>query len=220
MDERLHQIERHWTERAGVFDEEPDHGLRDPGTALAWKGLLNDLVPPGAVDILDLGCGTGSLSVVLARPDRRVVGVDLAATMVEAARLKAVSAGVDVRLVVGDASAPPVAPGMWDVVLVRHVAWTLLEPEATIRHWFGLLRPEGRLVLIEGRWTADGTAAGIPLPWGGGVTAEALRAVLERTGEVVEYRSLSADAALWGRSVNDERYAIVASRTRQRSPKR
>src|SRR5699024_6087406 len=51
-----------------------------------------------------------------------------------------------------DASDPPFEPASVDVVLARHILWTLPHPSAALRRWAGLLRPGGRLVLIEGRW--------------------------------------------------------------------
>jgi ubiquinone/menaquinone biosynthesis C-methylase UbiE len=86
-----------------------------------------------------------------------VSGVDVAPRMVAAARAKAASAGVTAEFVVGDAAAPPWAPGSFDVVLTRHVLWAMPDPDEALRHWIGLLRPGGLLLLIEdaGRPAAD-----------------------------------------------------------------
>ena len=70
--------------------------------------------------------------------------------MVDLARAKL--AGRDAAFLVGDAAAPPVGEQRFDVVLVRHVLWTLPDPGRVLRHWRGLLRPGGRLVLVEGVW--------------------------------------------------------------------
>ena len=79
-------MRRYWDGRAGTFDEEPDHGLRDPAVRQAWADLLLPLVPPSS-RVADLGCGTGTLSVLLAGAGHDVHGVDLAPRMVEAARV-------------------------------------------------------------------------------------------------------------------------------------
>lgn len=54
---------------------------------------------------LDLGCGTGPWSVVLAQRGWRVVGIDLIPKAARAARRRAQSAGVDIRFVEGDVTA-------------------------------------------------------------------------------------------------------------------
>ena len=204
-------ISEYWDAAADTFDDETDHGLHAPVTYAAWAALFAEWVPAGS-RVLDLGCGTGSLAVLLAGQGHRVTGVDLSARMIELARGKA--AGLAVALVVGDAAAP-VVTGSFDVVVVRHLLWTLPDPHAALRNWRGLLAPGGRFVFVEGRWGqpdadvtpyAEGTGA---LPWAGGVPAVTLAAAVRELGPVVEVRPLT-DPDLWGREVSDERYALLA----------
>lgn len=110
-----------WDAEADRFDDEPDHGLRDPGVRQAWTHLLTATLPPPPARILDLGCGTGTLSVLLAELGYDVRGVDIAPRMIERAQDKARRHGVDARFEVGDASTPTLDGGGVDVVLARHV---------------------------------------------------------------------------------------------------
>ncbi|MBV7695278.1 bifunctional 2-polyprenyl-6-hydroxyphenol methylase/3-demethylubiquinol 3-O-methyltransferase UbiG [Streptomyces sp. TRM70350] len=188
-----------WDALAATFDDEPDHGLRDPEVRDAWARRLRSWLPGTACDVLDLGCGTGSLSLLAAEQGHRVTGVDLSPAMVELARAK--PAGRDAVFLVGDAAAPPVGERRFDVVLVRHVLWALPDPGRALRHWWALLRPGGRLVLVEGVW---GTVAPV------GMAAERVRELLAPVAGAVRVERLSQDPALWGRVVDDERYAVVA----------
>ncbi|GAA0650524.1 hypothetical protein GCM10009535_30770 [Streptomyces thermocarboxydovorans] len=77
-----------WDAAAAAFDEEPDHGLRDPRVRAAWAGRLRDWLPAAPADVLDLGCGTGSLSLLAAEQGHRVTGVDRSRAMVTPAREK------------------------------------------------------------------------------------------------------------------------------------
>lgn len=115
-----------WDERAASFDEEPDHGLRAPGVCRAWDGRLRGWLPGRAGDVLDLGCGTGSLSLLASEQGHRVTGVDLSPAMVTLAREKL--AGRDAVFLVGDGAAPPIGEQRFDAVLVRHVLWALPDP--------------------------------------------------------------------------------------------
>ncbi len=188
-----------WDATAATFDDEPDHGLRDPAVRAAWAALLTRHLPPPPCDLVDLGCGTGSLAVLLAEAGHRVRGVDSSPAMVEAARSKAEAVGVQVELAVGDAAAPPYAPSSCDVVLVRHVLWALPDPAAAVARWARLLRPGGRLVLVEGHWHT-----------GGGLPAEQTEELVRRCRDSAVVHRLD-DPALWGGPVEDERYLLVST---------
>ncbi|MGW5134290.1 class I SAM-dependent methyltransferase [Streptomyces sp. NPDC004135] len=188
-----------WDAQAAVFDEEPDHGLRDPAVRRAWAERLRDWLPRRPGDVLDVGCGTGSLSLLAAEQGHRVTGVDLSPVMVRLAREKL--AGRDAVFLIGDAAAPPVGEQRFDAVLVRHVLWTLPDPARVLRHWYGLLRPGGRLVLVEGVWGSVDPV---------GIPAERLTGLLAPIAGRVRVERLSGDALLWGGEVTDERYAVVA----------
>ncbi|MEU3443031.1 class I SAM-dependent methyltransferase [Streptomyces griseoincarnatus] len=190
-----------WDARAATFDEEPDHGLRDPEVRAAWAARLKDWLPGRPGDVLDLGCGTGSLSLLAAEQGHRVTGVDRSPAMVQPARQKL--AGRHAVFLTGDAARPPVDGERYDAVLVRHVLWTLPEPGRVLRRWRGLLRPGGRLVLVEGVW---GTVSPVGIP------VDRLTALLAPLTARVRVERLSGDPALWGREVDDERYAVVALR--------
>lgn len=188
-----------WDAAAATFDDEPDHGLRDPVVREAWAARLAGWLPQQPGDLLDLGCGTGSLSLLAAEAGHRVTGVDLSPAMVDLARAKL--AGRDAVFMVGDATAPPVGERLFDVVLARHLLWALPDLDRALRQWRGLLRPGGRLVLIEGLWGAT-SPVGLP--------ADRVTALLAPLAPDVRVERLSDDARLWGREVEDERYAVVA----------
>ena len=202
-----------WEEQSQRYDEEVDHGLRDERAREAWRARLTEWLPAEPSDLLDLGCGTGSLSRLALDAGHRVVGVDLTPGMVTQAREKCPEG----RFLVGDASLPPVGEQRFDVLLARHLLWTLPDPHAVLAHWVSLVRPGGRLVLVEGRWWPASSGAVTPyaqgteaMPWQGGVRAEDLVAALDPLVERLEVVCLSDDDALWGRAVDDERYAVVA----------
>jgi ubiquinone/menaquinone biosynthesis C-methylase UbiE len=192
------QTKEIWDAQAASFDEQPDHGLKDPSVRAAWSDLLLPLMPPAPASVVDLGCGTGSLAVLLAQAGYVVHGVDLSSRMLAVARKKAEDAGVSVELREGDAADPPCSPSAYDVVLVRHVLWAMPDPSAALDRWVRLLKPGGRLVLVEGRWFT-----------GAGISAEKCRRlVLARRADATV--SLLDDPALWGTQIDDERYVLVS----------
>ncbi|MCC8247604.1 methyltransferase domain-containing protein [Saccharothrix luteola] len=181
---------RFWDAQAATFDEDADHGLRDPAVRRAWADVLLPRLPPAPASVVDLGCGTGSLAALLAEAGHHVAGLDLSERMLAPARAKA--PGIDFRQ--GDAAHPPYPPGSFDVVLARHVLWALPDPAAALDRWRALLKPNGRLILVEGRWST-----------GAGLTAAECVALLGE-GDVHPL----TDPTLWGREITDERYLVVA----------
>ncbi|REK87923.1 class I SAM-dependent methyltransferase [Streptomyces inhibens] len=189
----------YWDAAAETFDDEPDHGLGDPAVRAAWAARLRGWLPSGPADVLDLGCGTGSLARLAAEQGHRLTGLDRSPRMIARARAKL--AGRDATFLVGDAAEPPVGERRFDVVLVRHVLWALPDPPAALRRWAGLLAPGGRLVLVEGRW-GEADPIGIP--------AAELTALVRPLAAHTYVEELSHDPVLWGKEVSDERYALIA----------
>ena len=186
-----------WDAEAPTFDEAPDHGLRDPAVRAAWRALLLEHLPPAPARVADLGCGTGTLSVLLAAEGYRVDGLDLSPAMVALAEEKAAAhPDLHVRFRVGDATDPDLLQGSYDVVLSRHVLWALPDPAAGLRRWTRLLAPGGQLLLVEGSWST-----------GAGLTAEQTRSLVEGTGRACAVLPLPEER-YWGRPVDDERYLV------------
>ncbi|MEO6143321.1 MAG: class I SAM-dependent methyltransferase [Dermatophilaceae bacterium] len=206
------EIGRYWNDYAAAYDAEPDHGLGDPTTHEAWRLLLQRWLPEEPGDIADLACGTGSLTALVAGLGHSVVGVDLAGNMVERARAKTSQFAGQVTIKQGDVSLPPIEPASLDVILARHILWTLPDPDAALVHWRSLLRAGGRFLLVEGRWWSVGDEDYNDLarmPWAGGVRAVDLAAALEPLVQRIDVLPL-ADPALWGKEIEDERYLLVA----------
>jgi SAM-dependent methyltransferase len=202
----------YWNDYADAYDAEPDHGLGDPATREAWRLLLERWLPERSSDVADLACGTGSLTALVAGLGHCAVGVDLADNMVDRARTKTAEFGERVTIKQGDVSAPPVEPVSVDVILARHILWTLPDPQVALAGWRSLLRPGGRFLLVEGRWWSVGDEDyndDARMPWAGGVRAVDLAAALDPLVRRIEVVPLT-DPVLWGKQIVDERYLLVA----------
>src|SRR5437764_15073005 len=211
------QVAAHWGRRAAHFDEDFGHSIRTAAERAAWDRIF-DLVLAGCsgLDVLDAGCGTGFLSLELASRGHRVTGVDFAPAMPVDARRKAAEQSAAVRFEEADAEQLPFSPGSFDLVISRHVLWTLPHPEAAIHEWIRVLRPGGRLAIVDGsqyneatappqrenaRTSAEYAAIGDQLPFYGGRPRGEIEALLKQHGLL----------GVAGDSLND----LVAAQTRR-----
>jgi len=193
------QVAAHWGRRAPGFDDGFGHSIRTPAERAAWDRIFDlVLTGRGSLDALDAGCGTGFLSFELAARGHRVTGVDFAPAMLAEARRKAAERTISVRFEEADAEQLPFPGGSFDLAISRHVLWTLPHPEAAIDEWLRVLRPAGRLVVLDGqfdpgflvepsqnaRTSAEYAAIGDRLPFLGGRPCEEIEALFKAHGLV------------------------------------
>ncbi len=146
------QVAAHWGRRAAHFDADFGHSIRTPEERAAWDRVFALAVGGRErVEALDIGCGTGFLSLELAARGHRVTGIDFAPQMLALAKEKAASTGAAIRFEEADAENLPFSPASFDLVITRHVLWTLPHPEAAISEWIRMLRPGGRVAVIDGQ---------------------------------------------------------------------
>jgi ubiquinone/menaquinone biosynthesis C-methylase UbiE len=199
-DEVKQQVAAHWNRRAAGFDSDFGHSIRTEAERAAWDRIVGLAVGGRApLDALDVGCGTGFLSLELAGRGHRVTGVDFAPQMLAEARRKAASEqSVAVRFEEGDAEALQFSDVSFDLVITRHVLWTLPHPEAAIDEWMRVLRPGGRLAVIDSQFdpsvlepspqnarsSTEYAAIGDRLPFLGGRPQQEIEALLRAHGFV------------------------------------
>lgn len=143
------RIREFWDADASTYDATKSHSISDPLERAAWRQALSEALPLPPASVLDVGAGTGSLSLLAAELGYAVTALDLSPGMLAEAERKANAMGLADRVtyVVGSASEPP--PGPFDVVVERHVLWTIPDPVGALRSWLDVGR---RLVLFEGTW--------------------------------------------------------------------
>jgi SAM-dependent methyltransferase len=104
---------------------------------------------PGDATILDLGCGTGQMSLYLARADRRIVGADLTRASLKLGAAAAARFALDgrVRFVQTDLNRPALRNGAFDIVYSSGVLHHTPDPRAAFARMARLAKPGGMIVL-------------------------------------------------------------------------
>lgn len=138
-----------WEAKAEEWDrwvgEDGDNNRRFQSDPVLWA-LLGEV---RGLDVLDAGCGTGYLSVRLARAGARVRGIDWAERMVAVARRNADRAGVTVDLAVDDCATLATVPAASvDRITSNYVLMDAPDLDGCARAFARVLRPEGRAVVV------------------------------------------------------------------------
>jgi ubiquinone/menaquinone biosynthesis C-methylase UbiE len=143
-------------------------------------------LPPGGHGV-DIGCGSGNATRFLARalgPQGQVQGLDISPEQIAVAQDHPAEQGAaPISYQVGDAYDPPLARSEADILFCRFVLCHLRQPEAALASMVGLLKPGGRIVLVD----LDCTSAFTVPPTG---LCEEMAATILRSGAArgVDYR--------------------------------
>lgn len=135
----------------GYFDELAGKFGRNYVPGRSWKGLaetLLQLMPP--MTIGDLGAGEGTFSQLLAQRAARVIAVDNSAKMVEfGAKLARENGIANLEYRLGDLEAPPIEPRSLDLAFFSQSLHHALHPQEAVDAAFRLLKPGGRIVILD-----------------------------------------------------------------------
>ena len=143
------EIRDYWSARAATFDQQVGHEIFSEAERQAWQDLfLRHLGPGEGRSALDLASGTGVISHLLDGLGFKVTGLDWSDAMLTRARAKAQARGARIRFVMGDAERTLEKPESYDVIVTRHLVWTLVDPAAAFREWHSLLKPGGKVLAV------------------------------------------------------------------------
>src|SRR5258706_10850439 len=124
------------------------------GLDVRWRArAIRDAQPAAQARVLDLCTGTADFAIaaVHAAPNARVVGVDFAGAMLRVGLDKLRGRALDrqITLVRGDATAIPVRDGWADVATIGFGIRNVAEPDAALAELARVLKPRGRLAILE-----------------------------------------------------------------------
>lgn len=151
------EISRYWDVRAPSYS----NGIRDEMAGFerrAWTQLLSERIcalgDPADLRVLDLGCGPGFFSMLLARLGCRVDALDASEGMLEQARANAACAGMENEITFhkGDIKLTCFNDNSFDAVVSRNVTWLLDDPRQAYAEWRRVLVSGGKMVAFDANW--------------------------------------------------------------------
>jgi ArsR family transcriptional regulator len=141
---RLTELLRRREDRASLNEK-----LLEPGQSwMLWATALATLLPP--LDVVDFGCGTGVLTVELARWARRVTAIDRSAHALSQARARAERAGLtNITFLEADLRELPLSGGKKDLVVASQSLHHVDDPQSVLAEAARILKPAGRAIVLE-----------------------------------------------------------------------
>jgi SAM-dependent methyltransferase len=118
----------------------------------AWQNYLREKLPADTRKVLDLGCGPGFFSIILAKMGYEVTAVDCSEGMLAQARQLVKRAGLEITLQQKDINHPEFPDDSFDAIVSRNVTWTLSNPWQVYAECQRMLRTCGRLLLFDANW--------------------------------------------------------------------
>ena len=146
MDALKSKLKTVW--EAGDFSEVAKH------IETVAEEFVNRLdIKPG-MKVLDVACGSGNLAIIAAQKGADVAGIDIADTLVEAAKQRADKLGLDIKFEQGDAEVMPYADDSFDVVMTMFGAMFAPRPDVTANELVRVCKPGGTIAMAN--WTPTG----------------------------------------------------------------
>lgn len=148
-------ITDYWKERASGFKKLRQQELASEKYAL-WQQEIASRLPHGkALKILDIGCGAGFFSILLAKSGHEVTGIDLTPNMIEEAKLLTAEQSCTADFLVMDAEKLSFADNSFDAVIARNVTWNLPHPATAYAEWLRVLKSGGLLLNYDAEYARD-----------------------------------------------------------------
>jgi ArsR family transcriptional regulator len=146
-----HVLRKRKDSARAYFDELAGRFGKDYVPGRSWKALAEALIKVLNTRVVaDLGAGEGTLAQLLAQRAEKVIAVDLSPKMVEYGQALAERNGIkNLEYRVGDIEEPPIKARTVDLAILSQALHHAEHPQCAINAAFRILKPGGRLVVLD-----------------------------------------------------------------------
>ncbi len=146
-------VRKIWCKNSAVEREYLLNELNTTGEA--WNNLLQKKITPAPGNkVLDIGCGTGFLSLLFAQIGFQVTAIDISGAMIDEAKAIAKIYAVDenIDFIQMDVDELDFAEGQFDIIASRYAFWLFEKPEIVYKKCYRLLKRGGVLLNFDSDW--------------------------------------------------------------------
>ena len=147
-------IKSYWTKRALSYSEQNKAEL-ECYKHNVWKHIILSNAPKKDIlKVLDIGCGPGEFSIIMAEDGHDVTGVDITDEMLKQASENAKKYNVELSLKAMDVHNLEFEDDTFDLIISRNVTWNLTNPKKFFKECKRVLKNGGRMIYFDGNWYA------------------------------------------------------------------
>ena len=145
-DEKKAEVYGIWNAWAPNYNEYHKDELAGENLTL-WRSVLRRVIDaPEGSQVLDIGTGTGFLSIMASELGYKSFGIDFSEQMLEFAGQNSKLRNAPVTFVRGDGDVLPFENEEFSAVMNSRVLWTCVDPEASIKEWMRVTKTHGRII--------------------------------------------------------------------------
>lgn len=152
----LNDIEQYWTNRAEGYSNVNKKELSTIQKNKWIYEIENKLKeikkPKESINILDIGCGPGFFSIILAKAGYKVTAIDYTSKMIEKAKENCGDLVSKINFIKMDAQNLQFNDESFDVVVSRNLTWNLEKPFTAYKEWIRVLKKKGILLNFDANW--------------------------------------------------------------------
>lgn len=152
FEELTEDIQKYWTKRSTSYSEGNNRELQSNKKDIWTEVILENVEKQGKLKILDVGCGPGEFSILMAKECHDVVGVDLTEAMLDEARKNAQKYNVYVDFRQMDIQNLSFPDNTFDLIISRNVTWNLQNVESFYKGCSRVLKDDGRLIYFDANY--------------------------------------------------------------------
>lgn len=148
----MNRAEKIWSEDAGKMKAFLMQELKETGPA--WEDLIKHCLESQQGKVLDVGCGTGFVSLLLAQIGFEVIAIDNNAAMLEKAEKISEELGFSdkITFTLKDADSAEFGENSFDAIVSRHAFWLFSNPKKVYSQWYRSLKPGGCILNLDANW--------------------------------------------------------------------
>lgn len=148
-------IKEYWSGRSEEFAKLRKAELKS-NKYIRWeKEIKSQISEKEKLKILDVGCGSGFFSILLAKLGHDVVGIDITNEMIVQGKKMIENTSDKIELLVMDAEKLDFDAQVFDLVIARNVTWNLPNPKTAYQEWIRVLKKGGMLLNYDAEYAKD-----------------------------------------------------------------